>query len=131
MDSFDIQTHPPCRTDKEELLTGATEYSVVYISAAALVVILFATVDAYFWALKYVFVETSQDEKRTIWLRFARWLVVGMTFRLVADILETSITTGWDSLIQLSVIVIARTMLNYFLERDLAEMREQQDAAKE
>ena len=54
-----------------------------------------------------------------------------MTFRLVADILETSITTGWDSLIQLSVIVIARTMLNYFLERDLAEMREQQDAAKE
>ena len=70
-------------------------------------------------------------KKRTIWLRFARWLVVGMTFRLVADILETSITTGWDSLIQLSVIVIARTMLNYFLERDLAEMREQQDAAKE
>ena len=46
MDSFDIQTHPPCRTDKEELLTRATEYSVVYISAAALVVILFATEDA-------------------------------------------------------------------------------------
>ena len=50
---------------------------------------------------------------------------------MAADILETAITTGWDSLMQLSVIFIARTMLNYFLERDLAEMLERQDTAKE
>ena len=60
MDSFDIQTHPPFRADKEELLTRTTEYSVVFISAVALVVILFATVDSYFRALKSFFGDFSR-----------------------------------------------------------------------
>ena len=66
------------------MLTLAAEYSVVFISAVALLVILFATIDACIGAFESVFVVTSQDEKRAIWLRFARRLVVGMTFRLVA-----------------------------------------------
>jgi uncharacterized membrane protein len=115
----------------KEWLVTITEHSVVFIDAVALVVILFGTIEACFGALKSVLTSSSRYEKREIWLRFARWLVVGLTFQLAADILETSITTGWENLVRLGVIAIVRTLLNYFLERDLAEIRERQQAKAE
>jgi uncharacterized membrane protein len=61
-----------------------------------------------------------------VWLRYARWLVAGLTFQLAADIIETSITTGWESVARLAAIALIRTMLNYFLEMDLEDMRGRQ-----
>ena len=45
----------------------------------------------------------------------------GLTFQLAADIIETSITTGWEAVGRIAAIAVIRTFLNYFLERDLAE----------
>jgi uncharacterized membrane protein len=69
------------------------------------------------------------DQPREIWLRFARWLVAALTFQLAADIIETSITTSWEAVGRLAAIAVVRTFLNYFLERDLAEMRGRQHGA--
>ena len=60
------------------------------------------------------------------WLRLGRWLVAGLTFQLAADILETAITTSWDEVVRLGAIAAIRTFLNYFLERDLGEIRQKQ-----
>ncbi len=68
----------------------------------------------------------SGHERRDVWLRFARWLVVGLTFQLAADIIETSVAPSWDDIGRLAAIALLRTALNYFLERDLAELREEQ-----
>jgi len=56
-----------------------------------------------------------------------RWLVAGLTFQLAADILLTAITTSWEEVGRLAAIAAIRTLLNYFLERDLSEFRERQD----
>jgi uncharacterized membrane protein len=61
-----------------------------------------------------------------VWLRYARWLVAGLTFQLAADIIETSITTSWDAVGRLAAIALIRTFLNYFLERDLEDVRQRQ-----
>jgi uncharacterized membrane protein len=53
-----------------------------------------------------------------------RWLVAGLTFQLAADVLETAITTNWDEVARLAAIAAIRTFLNYFLERDLGEIRQ-------
>jgi uncharacterized membrane protein len=53
-------------------------------------------------------------------------LVAGLTFQLAADIIETSITPEWDDIGRLAVIAILRTFLNFFLERDLADVRDRQ-----
>jgi len=45
---------------------------------------------------------------------------------LAADIIETSITTDWEAIGRVAAIAVIRTFLNYFLERELAEMRERQ-----
>ncbi len=59
-----------------------------------------------------------------MWLRHARWLIAGLTFQLAADIIETAITPSWADIGRIAAIAAIRTALNYFLERDLAEMRE-------
>jgi uncharacterized membrane protein len=110
----------------KEWLILATHYSVVLIDAMALFVIVGGTIEAFTKGLYHLFTSSDPHESRGIWLRYARWLVAGLTFQLAADIIETSIAPTWDDIGRLAVIAIIRTFLNYFLERDLGEVRERQ-----
>jgi uncharacterized membrane protein len=95
----------------------------------ALVVILFGTAEAFIRSMCLAFVHASGEQRREVWLRFARWLVAGLTFQLAADIIETSITTSWDALGRIAVIAAIRTGLNYFLDRDVTEISARQREA--
>jgi uncharacterized membrane protein len=111
-----------------EWLTIATEYSATIINFLALIIIVYGTVEAFFAALKAVFSSADGRERRDIWLRQARWLVAGLTFQLGADVIETAVTTSWDAVGRIAAIAAIRTFLNFFLERDMAEIRERQRA---
>lgn len=115
----------------KEWLVTITEHAVILIDAIALAVIVFGTIQACIGGLTTCLSSSSSHDKREVWLRYARWLVVGLTFQLAADIVETSITTDWESLVRLAVIAVIRTLLNYFLERDISEMRERQTEGPE
>lgn len=110
----------------KELFTAASEQAIVVIDALALVIIVFAALEAFIKGIRAMFTPLTGQERRDIWLRFARWLVAGLTFQLAADIVESSITTSWESVARLGAIAVIRTFLNYFLERDVAEARELQ-----
>ena len=109
-----------------EWLAVATEYTTLIIDSLALLVIVVGTLEAFVNGLRVMLGSGSGHVKRDVWLRYARWLVVGLTFQLAADIIETSISTSWEAIGRLAAIAVIRTFLNYFLERDLAEMRERQ-----
>ena len=109
-----------------EWLKIATEHAIVVIDALALVLIVVGTIEAFFRGLGVMFGSADGHDKRDIWLRHARWLIAGLTFQLAADIIETSITTSWEAVGRLAAIAVIRTFLNYFLERDLADVRERQ-----
>jgi uncharacterized membrane protein len=109
----------------EEWLVYLTEISVVAINAFALVVVLYGTVEAFAAAIKIILVGGLPDEERSlIWLRFGRWLVAGLTFQLAADIIETSISPNWEEIGRFAAIAFIRTALNFFINRDLNELRE-------
>lgn len=110
----------------KEWLVLATEYASTLIDAIALFVVVVGTIEAVLGGLRLVFGEVEGHERRAIWLRYARWLVAALTFQLAADIIETSIAPSWDDVGRLAVIAIVRTLLNYFLEKDLNEVRERQ-----
>jgi uncharacterized membrane protein len=110
----------------KELFTLASEHAILVIDALALVIIVFAAIEAFIRSVRGMFSPLPAHERRDIWLRFARWLVAGLTFQLAADIVESSITTSWESVGRLGAIAVVRTFLNYFLERDVAEARELQ-----
>ena len=109
-----------------EWLVIVTEQAVVVIDAVAMVVIVFGTAQALVGGLRAMAPSTSSHERQNVWLRYARWLIAGLTFQLAADIIETSIRTDWESIARLGAIAVIRTFLNYFLERDLKDLQEQQ-----
>jgi len=59
-------------------------------------------------------------EGRQIWIRFATWILLGLEFALAADLVRTAVAPTWDDITKLAVIATIRTMLNYFLEKDIA-----------
>ena len=110
----------------KEWLVFVTEPAIVLIDAVALVVIVYGTLEALVGSVRLLAGERSGHLRREVWLRYGRWLVAGLTFQLAADIIESSIATGWESIGRLAAIAVIRTFLNYFLERDLAEVRERE-----
>ena len=83
-----------------------------------------ATAEAFFTGLRAAFPAPAHRRFREILVRYGRWLVAGLTFQLAADIIGTSIAPSWQEVGQLGAIAVIRTFLNYFLERDLAELGE-------
>lgn len=57
------------------------------------------------------------------WQGLSRWLLVGLEFLLAADLVSTVISPSWDELGRLGAIAAIRTVLGYFLGRDLQEAR--------
>jgi len=57
--------------------------------------------------------------KEAIRLNLGRSLALALEFLLGADILRTSVAPSWKEIGQLAAIVVIRTFLNYFLQREL------------
>jgi uncharacterized membrane protein len=115
----------------QEWLILLSEYAIVAIDFVALAVIVLGTLQSLVSVGRSFFAGSFGQEKRAIWLNYARWLIAGLTFQLGSDIIETSITNDWQSIVRVAAIAVVRTFLNYFLERDLAEVRERERAAHE
>jgi uncharacterized membrane protein len=114
----------------KEWLILATSVAVDAIDWLALILIVVGAVEAFFQGLSTMFSSRDGHHERDVWLRLGRWLVAGLTFQLAADVLATAITTSWDEVARLAAIAAIRTFLNYFLERDLGEIRDQQASAQ-
>jgi uncharacterized membrane protein len=107
----------------EEWLRLVTRDTVVIVDAMALIVVAIGTAEAFFTGLWVAFPAPAAHRRfREILVRYGRWLVTGLTFQLAADIIETSIAPSWQEVGQLGAIAVIRTFLNFFLERDLAEL---------
>jgi len=107
----------------EEWLHVVTKDTVVIIDPMALIVVAIGTAEAFFTGLWVAFPALASHRRfREILVRYGRWLVAGLTFQLAAEIIATSIAPGWQEVRQLGAIAVIRTFLNFFLERDLAEL---------
>ena len=110
----------------KEWLIYLSEQTIVLIDFVALIIVAFGTVEVVINVARTAFKSATGHEKREVWLRYARWLVAALTLQLGADIIETAITMSWEAVGRIAAIALIRTFLNYFLERDLAEVRERQ-----
>ena len=113
----------------KEWLVLATEQAIVVIDFIALLLVIYGSAEAFVRVLAHLGGD-SGPQRRELWLRYGRWLVAALTFQLAADIIESSITTSWEAVARLGAIAVIRTFLNYFLERDLAEVRDRQGEAR-
>jgi len=76
----------------EHLLREAAHYVALIVQAAALLVIAIGALEAIVGVFRVMlFFRAGGFEQRAVWLRFAHWLVAGLTFQLAADIVETTV----------------------------------------
>lgn len=61
-------------------------------------------------------------------VKFGSYLTLALELLLGADILVTAVAPTWDDIGKLAAIAAVRTVLNYFLERDLKSWQNEKDA---
>lgn len=115
----------------KEWLTVIAENVVIIINAIALFVIVIGTIEACLRSARTIFSRSvTGHQLRSVYLQYARWLVAGLTFQIAADVIETSIAPTWEEIGRLGAIAVIRTFLNFFLERDLAEVQKRDVESK-
>jgi len=57
-------------------------------------------------------------------VRFGVWLLLALEFEVGADVIRTAISPSWTDIGQLGAIAGIRTVLNYFLKKDIEEFEE-------
>ena len=98
-------------------------YIALGIEAVAVLIIAAASIEAAVQTVRLVFVRVPVAEARAVWMRYARWLIAGLTFQLAGDIVHTAIAPTWDEIGKLAAVAVIRTFLTYFLDRDMEAER--------
>lgn len=93
----------------------------LFIQAGAVLVVTFGALQALGLVAAAIWQrEADSPRGREIWLKFATWILLALEFALAADLVRTAVTPTWDDIGKLAVIATIRTMLNYFLAKDIA-----------
>jgi uncharacterized membrane protein len=104
------------------LLKSGTLLLAAAIEGAAAILITLAALEAAAAALALFLREAAPPAaKEAIRLRLGRWLGLGLEFELAAHILRSAIRPTWNEIGALAAILVLRTALNYFLEREIAK----------
>ena len=114
----------------KETLTIIAMNMVMIIHVMALLVVAFGTVQAFIRSLHAMLQPSATGRHfHAAYIQYARWLVGGLTFQLAADIVESAFSPSWDEIGRLAAVAVIRTFVNFFLERDLAQVEKRQAAS--
>nr|WP_255696873.1 DUF1622 domain-containing protein [Sandaracinobacteroides sayramensis] len=111
------------------MLLQASEVAILLIQFLALLFVAGATLALLLDVARLLLRRLGAEQPeaaaiRRIWLDYARWLIAALTLQLGADILESAIAPGWEAIAQLGAVAAIRTFLNYFLEKDVKDVRD-------
>src|SRR5918911_5304804 len=114
----------------EEHLVTAVGYLKLAVEAVGAAIVGFgalATLVIYLLSL-FGIRKRSYTEIR---LFLGRYLVLGLEFQLGSDILSTAVAPTFAEIKILAAIVVIRTVLNYFLSKEIEREREEVEAAND
>lgn len=104
----------------EELLKSAAEYAALAAETLGVLVIV-AGLARVVWGYARSFPhEQHEREQIRIRLHLGKTLSLALELLLAADILLTAVAPTWNAIGQLAAIIGLRTLLNYFLHREIS-----------
>jgi uncharacterized membrane protein len=108
----------------EELLITTVGYLRLAIEAVGATVIgIGALSTTYMYALSLLGLRNYTNTQ--IRLHLGQYLALGIDFQLGSDILGTAVSPTFEEVVLLAAIVVIRTVLNYFLSKELERERQQ------
>lgn len=114
----------------ESMLRDTVDLMVRLIEGCGAIVIMVGAVVA---MAKFLVTLVRRDVAgfSSVRLTLARFLVLGLEFQLAADVLRTAISPSFEEIGKLAAIATIRTLLNYFLNREIAQEQREVEAARE
>lgn len=110
--------------DMKETAETITKYLSSAVEILAAFVIAVALVKFLYKYIRHILNPADGISNQTIRIHFGSALALALELLLGADILATAIAPTWDDIGKLAAIAVLRTALNYFLERELKNNRE-------
>jgi uncharacterized membrane protein len=96
-------------------------YLAIAAEIAAALVIGLAVLRAIFVYLRQLLAPPSHGATESLRLQLGRALTLGLEFTVASDILRTAVAPTRQDILNLGAIVLLRTLLNYFLEREIRQ----------
>lgn len=93
------------------------------VEIMAAVIIGIAILNVLYRYLSFLYATKNNISKEQIRVQFGSSVAVALELMLGADVLATAVAPSWNDIGQLTAIAIIRTALNYFLGKELREIR--------
>jgi uncharacterized membrane protein len=113
-----IEEQPMMGNALEEWLRVIVGYVAVAAELAAALVIGYGIIRA---LLSFVLTLRDARAAGAIRVSLGRTLILGLEFTIASDILRTAIAPSRQIIATLAAVVLLRTLLNYFLEREISQ----------
>lgn len=103
----------------EKWLYSLAAHVSLVIELAAILLVAYGSAEAFFGVTRVMLIRAGTVQKRAIWMRYAQWLIAGLTFQLAADVVGTTVAPSWTQIGRVAAVAAIRTFLTYFLDRDV------------
>lgn len=108
------------------ILKVVAEYIAYAAEAVAALIIVIGIVQAvWFYLVRALPRRCHHREMLLVRMRLGHALSLGLEFLIGADILKTAVAPSWDDIGQLAAIIGIRTVLNFFLTKEIKQEREE------
>ncbi|NJN11211.1 MAG: DUF1622 domain-containing protein [Richelia sp. RM2_1_2] len=107
----------------ETLITNLITGLAIGIDILTAIIIGFGIFEATIKTIRLYFAhrKNMNEGKEIIRLSLGKWLALSLEFALAADILRSTIAPSWDDIGKLAAIIALRTILNYFLSKEIEQ----------
>ena len=101
-------------------ITLNVSHAVEILSAVIIGIAVLKVLYAYLFS---IYSSSHTLTKEAIRIKFGSSVAVALELLLGADVLATAVAPSWDDIGKLAAIATIRTVLNYFLERELKHVK--------
>lgn len=109
--------------EAQDAVREAVDWIVLVVESAGAVIIGVGAALAIVMAIAAMHPPARSDAFTRVRLTLGSYLVLGLEFQLAADILKTAVAPSFNEIGQLAAIAGIRTVLNHFLEKEIAQER--------
>ena len=110
----------------EQSVAAAVQWLRLGVEAVGAIVIGIGVLLALYQLVRH-FKDEQPSNFNSVRLILGKYLALALEFQVGADILSTAIAPNWEQIGKLAAIAAIRTLLNYFLSRELAEERKREE----
>lgn len=114
----------------EEFLRAIVFHLVRFTEAGAALVIFSGAVIGFFQYLYYCLWKRDTHAFIKVRLVLGRFLALGLEFQLASDLLRTAVAPSFEEIGKLAAVAAIRTMLNYFLSREISQEKAETSPAQ-